>query len=130
MLGSGATVAYGTTSWSASIISVDSLTVNGEKIETSHLLTSNGSTPAGKTFLPGKVYEITAELTVIAAPGTAIPILQTAETITFTWADASTTSFSGFNTSAAIGGVTNDGQVTTSVSIAGTGDITNFIDHS
>lgn len=130
MLGSGATVAFATTTWAADIISVDSLTVNGESIDTSHLLTSNGSTPAGGTSVPGKIYKIEASLTVVTDPGTVTPLLQDPETITITWSDSSVTSFSGYMTSVGVGAATNDDRVTSTIAITGTGNITGLVDHS
>jgi len=128
-------ISYGTTGFSANLKSIDTLSANGEKIPTTHLATSDGSTPAGATFTPNKIYTLEMAITVAFTPGTGtgmVPILQDAETITITWQNGQTSSFSGFNTGVTYNNIEQGSteELTASVTVAGTGNVTNLVDHS
>jgi len=91
--GHGTTVTFGTSAWSANIISVDGPSATRDDVDNTHMGTSNA-----KAFLPSSLYdggELT--LTVEHDASAAVPIDQAAETITIDWAGGGNTyAFSGY----------------------------------
>jgi len=78
--GTGATITFGTSSWSANILSIDWSGLSRDSIETTHL-----GTTAAKTFIPEDLYDsgevsLDFQFDVDDFP----PIDQAAETITIT----------------------------------------------
>jgi hypothetical protein len=93
-IGTGMTVLFGTTSFSAPVLSARHTGMSRKAIQTSHM----GTTTA-HTFMPGDLYdpgslELSVQLDTDAVP----PITATAETVTLTFPDAETRSYSGFIT--------------------------------
>lgn len=134
-LAQGTQVGFGTTGFTANLKSIDTLSVNGEKIPTTHLGTSDGSTPAGATFVPNKIYVVEMAITVAFTPGVGVgqvPVLQDAETITITWQNGQKTTFSGFNTGVTFNNIEQGSteELTASVTVAGTGSVSNLVKHS
>lgn len=84
-------------------------------------------TSGGKTFIPGDNYdpgELTVEMQFDTDAAWVTPLTAAAETVTITWPDAETASFSGFMTGFEISNVTNEGVMTATATIKATGTIT------
>ena len=80
-VGTGATIAFGTSSWSASIRNIDHSDISRPSLDTSHLGTS-----ANRTFMPGDLVDRgEIELEFLFDPDTPPPIDQAAETVTITF---------------------------------------------
>lgn len=125
-IGDGATINFGTSSFSASWKSLQHVGVARQVIETTHLGTSNA-----KTFMPGDLYdpgEITGTLSY--NPNTQPPIAGAAETITLTFPiptgsnTGATMACTGFVTSFDEPTLENDTEMIANVSIKLSGEIT------
>ena len=121
--GQGPTITFGTSAFTASLISVDGPAVERAAIDTSHL----GLTSA-KTFMPASLYDPGGcDITIAFDPADEPPMTSAAETITIDWAGtADTWAFSGFMTNyrpSATGGERMEAQIT----IKATGPITGLI---
>ena len=93
-IGTGATITFGTSGFTAEITNMDHGDMGREAIDTSHL----GTTTA-RTFMPGDLYDpgsLTLDIHFDNANDP--PLTGAAETITITFPDASTRSGSGFVT--------------------------------
>ena len=89
-IATGTTVTFGTSSFSAELLSISGPSLSRESVDMSHM-----GTTGGKPFLPGDLYdggEVTLELAF--NPATALIISSAKETVTIAWADSSTTSWS------------------------------------
>jgi hypothetical protein len=89
-IGTGTTVTFGTSGWTPELLDIRGPSYSREAVDMSHF----GST-GGKIFSPGDLYdggEITLELAF--DPTDAPPLTGVAETITITYSDSSTTSWS------------------------------------
>lgn len=99
-IGTGITVTFLTSSFSANVIGIDGPGMERASIETSHLATTTA-----KTFMPGDLYDAgQLDLEIQFDPNLNPPISSAAETIRITWPLASGQSvaakweFSGFMT--------------------------------
>lgn len=93
MDGHGTTITFGTSSFSANLISVNGPSVTRDDIDNTHMGTSDA-----KAYLPSALYDGgEVSLTVEHDASLAVPIDQDAETITIDWAgQGSTWAFSGY----------------------------------
>lgn len=120
-LGTGTTIAFGTSGWAANVVSIGDLGEERPSIDTTHLATSDA-----RTYIPGNLRD-GGTLTIEAQhdPSQLPPITAAAETITITFEDTSTCGFTGFCTSYKIGGITSDeALMTATVSIKVSGKLT------
>lgn len=124
-IGTGATVAFLTSSFSANIMSIDGPGIERPAIDTTHL----GTTTA-RTHMPGDLYDVGPfDLEIQFDPNLNPPISSAAETIRITWPLAAGQSvaakweFSGFIT-AYKGGAKLEELMTGSMTIKGSGAIT------
>jgi len=93
-IGTGASIAFGTSSWSANIISMTDLGVERPAVDTTHL----GSSV--RTYMPGRLLDGgTLNLEVNHDSAKSPPVSAAAEAITITLNDSDTISFPGFITS-------------------------------
>lgn len=117
----GASIAFGTSSFAADIISFNTSGWSRGSIETTH----QGTTTDGRTFIPTTRYDPgTLELELQFDPGTDDPPMTAdAETITITFSDADTFAASGFVTDFSIENQEDD-KITASMTVKFTGDIT------
>jgi len=119
-LGHGSTITFGTSGFSAELMSLSGPSIERASVETTHM----GTTTA-KTFTPGDIYDggsITCEFQYDA--GDTPPVAGAAETITIAWGGSGTFSFSGFMTSYSINGEQGDNLMTASMGIKVTGAVT------
>jgi len=99
--GNSTAIVFGTSGFTAELLSVDLGALTRESVRTTHL-----GTATAETFIPADIYDA-GELSVTIAhdPDTQPPFTASAETITITWplpagqTTAATTAFSGFVTS-------------------------------
>lgn len=101
-LGTGATITFGTSAFTAEITSLTPYAAERESIDTTHLGTS--AAPAGeigaKTYIPADLTEAgSLSITGHFNPDTVPPLEAAAETITITFASGATADFTGFMTS-------------------------------
>lgn len=104
-VGTGASISFGTSSWTAEVVDIQWSGISREAIETSHLATAApGANEFGnRTFIPGNLSD-PGEMTIQyhMNPDTEPPIDQPAETITLSVGDSATPATwacSGFVTS-------------------------------
>jgi len=123
--GTGASVTFGTSSFTANITAI-----NGEAIERPAIDTTHLGTTTARTFIPGDLVDHgTLTLEIQFAPDDSPPIKLAAETITVTFplsaggATAANWAFSGFATSFSYG-VPLEELMTGSLTLKVTGDIT------
>lgn len=93
MDGHGTTVTFGTSGFSANLLSIDGPSVSREDIDNTHMGTSTG-----KAFLPSALYDGGEVTLKVEHDGSdAVPIDQDPETITIDWAgQGNTYAFSGY----------------------------------
>ena len=120
-VGTGATVVFGTTGFSANVTGINHSGLSRAAIDTSYL-----GTTGGRTFIPGDLYDpgqLTLEIDFDPASVIADEIYSTAaETVTVTFPDASTLSGSAFCTNLSFGVPLEDKQ-TGSVTLDWAGDL-------
>ena len=94
-VGTGTTVTFGTSGFSANVTNIDWSDINREAIQTSHL-----GTVDAHTHIPGKLYDSgSIELEIQFDPEDGLPPINgAAETITITFPDESVWSGTGFAT--------------------------------
>jgi hypothetical protein len=92
--GTGTTITFGTTSFTANLLSIDGPGAERGTINMSKMSSTTSEDFAPKGLYDGGELEMTIEHTGAQTP----PIDQVAETITITWAGGQTTVFSGFCT--------------------------------
>ena len=118
--GHGTTVVFGTSSFAAPIISIDSIDLQREAIED-----TNMSSTSGHEFAPSSLYSWTMTMTVEHAAGVAVPIGGAVETVTITFGGSGTAwASSGFMTGYTVNTVQAGERMTASVTIQGTGAVT------
>lgn len=120
--GHGTTITFGTSGFSANLLSINSFTAMRESIDNTHM----GTTDA-MAFLPASLYSWEAEITVEHDGSDAVPIDSANETITIDWAG-------GGNTYAGSGHVTNysagaaiGARMEATMSIKGSGAVTGLV---
>jgi len=119
--GTGTTITFGTTGYSAGIISVDGPGLERDAIDATLM-----STTSAKEYIVATLYDAgTLELTVEHDPAVDPPISNAAETITIDWAGSGvgTWSFSGFCTGYKPGAAIGE-RMTASMSVKATGAVT------
>jgi len=119
-IGTGITIAFGTSGFSAQIMDVTPPGQERESIETSHQGTVNG-----KTFTPADLYDPGGlEFEIHFNPDTVPPIDDAVEEIIITWPAGATWTFDGFMTGYAPSAPLNDKMVATvTVKVSGEIDI-------
>ena len=96
-LGTGITITFGTSAFSAQIIDVTPPGDHREAINTSHMATT-----LNHTFMPSDLNDPgELRMTIHYKPDTTIPVNAAAETITIRWPSGNNKSFSGFVTDVA-----------------------------
>lgn len=117
--GFGTTITF-STGYFAEIISVDGPDLSREAIDTTHM----GTTSGRMTYIPSDLIDGgTLSVEMAYVPATAPPISSAAETVTVTYPDSSTCSFSGFLTSFSPS-IPIDDRMTASAEIKVSGDVT------
>jgi len=119
-IGDGATIAFGTSSFTGSWKTLQHTGVARTSVPTTHLTTSNA-----KTFMPGDLYdpgEISGTLSY--DPDAQPPYNGAAETITITFPGGATMAASGFVMNFDEPSLENDTEMIASVTIKLTGEIT------
>lgn len=118
-VGTGTTVVFGTSAYSAELLDVRWGGINRASVPSSHMGSTNGM-----TFIPGKLYDPgEISLDYHFKDNASPPITGAAETITITFPDAETWAASGFVTGFEFTDPMEDKMVAT-VTVKMTGDIT------
>lgn len=118
-VGTGASVAFGTGGWVLNVRSIDGIGEEVASIDDTHLGTSNG-----RTFRPSNLRDIgTVTLEVLHDPSQRPVVGNANETITITFDDSTTASFSGHVQSYNVN-VPLEDMITASCVIKGSGIIT------
>jgi len=123
--GTATTITFGTSSFSADLLSINGGAITRDAIETTHMTTATG-----KTFVPADIEdggEYTMEIAFIGS--LVLPTVGTAvlETITINWGGTGTGyewAFSGFVTSTGDISASINERMTTTLTIKVSGDIT------
>ena len=115
LVGDATIVTFAESAFNANIISIDSLSINGTSIDTTHLGTSAGIRPA----LKSKFKEAEMGLTVQHDPSIGVPMNKDdEETITVDWGGLGTNDvFTGFLLGYDVSGVEPSGLITASVNV-------------
>jgi len=118
-IGTGITIVFGTSGFAANIIDVDAPTGTRGKVDSTHQGTTTARTKIPTDLIDWDDATITMEFN----PATDPPIDGAAETITITWPDSTTWTFTGFMTEYK-GGAQLEDKMTGSFTLAISGDVT------
>ena len=120
-IGTGTTVTFGTSAFTADVLSVNWDGISREAIQTSHM-----GTTLDHTFMPTDLVdngEISLEIAFVGALNPPIMTNAAAETVTIVWAGSGTWAASAFATSFSIGAPLED-KMTATLTLKVTGAVT------